>query len=115
LADGSDVAFFDVEIVDAKGDRCPLDESKVDFELTGPAIWRGGVNIGIPGSTNNTYLNVECGINRVFIRSTMAAGPIKLTAKRAGLPDATITLQAKSFEVKDGLATMMPPTPELSR
>lgn len=107
-ADGSDVAFFDVEVVDAQGNRVPTDEARVDFDLTGPAIWRGGVNIGIPGSINNTYLNTECGINRVFIRSTLTSGPIKLTAKRAGLPDATITIDAKSFEVKDGLSPTMP-------
>ena len=45
-ADGSDVAFFDVEVVDAQGRRCPTDEARVDFKLDGPAIWRGGYNSG---------------------------------------------------------------------
>jgi beta-galactosidase len=103
VASGSDVAFFDVEIVDAQGNRCPLDESKIDFELSGPAIWRGGVNEGIPKSINNTYLNVEAGINRVFIRSTLKPGPVTLTAKREGLPNATVTVDVKPVEIKDGL------------
>ena len=42
-ADGADVAFFDVEVVDAQGRRCPTDEARVDFKLDGPAIWRGGL------------------------------------------------------------------------
>ena len=49
-ADGSDVAFFDVEVVDAQGRRCPTDEARVDFKVDGPAIWRGGYNSGKPDS-----------------------------------------------------------------
>jgi hypothetical protein len=37
----------------------------VDFELTGPAMWRG-VNEYMPKSINNTYLDTKCDINRVF-------------------------------------------------
>jgi beta-galactosidase len=108
LADGADVAFFDFEVVDAKGNRCPTDESRVDFEVTGPAVWRGGVNEYMPKSTNNLYLNTECGINRVFIRSTNKPGKITLTAKRAGVPAATVTIDAKPFEVNNGLALTPP-------
>ena len=43
-ADGSDVALVDFEVVDAQGRRCPTDEARVDFDITGPAIWRGGFN-----------------------------------------------------------------------
>ena len=52
-ADGSDVVFFDVEVVDAQGRRCPTDEARVDFKLDGPALWRGGYNSGITNSVNN--------------------------------------------------------------
>ncbi|MGD0651919.1 MAG: DUF4982 domain-containing protein, partial [Verrucomicrobiia bacterium] len=80
LADGSDVAFVDVEVVDAQGQRCPTDEGRVDFTAQGPAIWRGGYNSGKTNSINNLYLDTECGINRVFIRSTLKPGAITLTA-----------------------------------
>src|SRR5262249_47332213 len=63
LADGSDVVFFDVEVVDAQGRRCPTDESRVDFRLEGPGLWRGGYNSGRPHSVNNLWLYTECGIN----------------------------------------------------
>src|ERR1043166_1405909 len=85
LADGSDAAFFDVEVLDAQGRRCPTDEGRVDFKLEGPAIWRGGYNSGKPHSVNNLWLDTECGINRVAIRSTSMGGTITLTALRSGL------------------------------
>jgi beta-galactosidase len=103
MADGSDVSFIDVEIVDSAGNRCPTDESKIEFELEGPAIWRGGYNSGIVGSTNNKYLYTECGINRVAIRSTLIPGNIKITAKREGLPSQTITFQSIPVEIENGL------------
>jgi len=93
-ADGSDVAFFDVEVVDAQGRRCPTDEARVDFKLDGPAIWRGGYNSGKPHSVNNLWLNTECGVNRVAIRSTATVGKITLTATRDGLEPAQVTLDS---------------------
>lgn len=94
-ADGSDVAFFDVEVVDAQGRRCPTDEARVDFKLAGPAIWRGGYNSGKSNSINNLWLDTECGINRVAIRSRMTPGEITLTATRDGLESATATVESK--------------------
>ena len=94
-ADGSDVAFFDVEVVDAQGRRCPTDEARVDFKLAGPAIWRGGYNSGKINSVNNLWLDTECGINRVAIRATQTPGKITLTATRDGLEAATATVEAK--------------------
>jgi beta-galactosidase len=102
-ADGADVAFFDVEVVDAQGRRCPTDEARVDFKLDGPAIWRGGYNSGKINSINNLYLDTECGINRVAIRSTLAAGTITLTATRDGLEPAKIQIESKPVEVTGGL------------
>ena len=93
-ADGSDVAFFDVEVVDAQGRRCPTDEARVDFKLAGPAIWRGGYNSGKVNSINNLWIDTECGINRVAIRSTLTPGKITLSASRPGLEPATVQLQS---------------------
>jgi beta-galactosidase len=102
-ADGSDVAFFDVEVVDAQGRRCPTDEARVDFKLDGPALWRGGYNSGITNSINNLYLDTECGVNRVAIRSTLQPGTITLTATRKGLEPATVKTESQPVETKDGL------------
>jgi beta-galactosidase len=102
-ADGSDVVFFDVEVVDAQGRRCPTDEARVDLNWTGPATWRGGYNSGLVGSVNKPYVSTECGINRVAIRSTLQAATITLTATRAGLEPGTATVTSKPVAIKDGL------------
>jgi beta-galactosidase len=51
-ADGQDVALIDVEVLDAKGQRCPTDDARIDFAFTGPAVWRGGYN---SGKTDSEY------------------------------------------------------------
>jgi beta-galactosidase len=107
-ADGEDVALIDVEVVDAKGQRCPTDDDRVDFAVSGPGVWRGGYNSGKTDSTNNLYLNTECGINRVSVRSTLSAGTITVTASRPGLQSAQIKIVAKPIEVVDGLTTVVP-------
>jgi beta-galactosidase len=107
-ADGQDVALIDFEVVDAKGQRVPTDDARVDFTISGPGIWRGGYNSGRIDSTNNLYLNTELGINRVSVRSTLSPGVIAITASRAGLQSAQIQIVAKPVKVVDGLATLMP-------
>jgi beta-galactosidase len=109
-ADGSDVALIDFEVVDAQGRRCPTDEARVDFEVGGPVIWRGGFNAAKLNTTNNLYLDTECGINRIAVRSTMTAGKITVTAKREGLTPATMTIQSMPVEIAGGLERPSPQT-----
>jgi beta-galactosidase len=97
-ADGQDVALFDVEVVDAAGRRCPTDEGRIDFTVTGPGVWRGGYNSGVIGSTNNLYLSTEDGINRVSVRSTPEPGTIHLTARRAGLAPASVEVTSSAVD-----------------
>lgn len=106
LADGSDVVFYDVEVVDAAGRRCPTDEARVDFKVEGPATWRGGYNSGKLNSVNNLWLDTECGVNRVAIRSTLKPGAIVLTASRPGLSPATVKVESKPVTVTGGLVGM---------
>ena len=109
LADGSDVALFDIEIVDAAGRRCPTEQRRVTFEVEGPGVWRGGYNSGREGSTNHLYLDTECGINRVSIRSTRTAGEVRLTARADGLPEVSVTVSSRPFAAQNGLANDFPP------
>jgi beta-galactosidase len=102
-ADGSDVALIDFEVVDAQGRRCPTDEARVDFDVSGPVIWRGGFNAAKLNTTNNRYLDTECGINRVAIRSTLTPGTITITAKRDGLKPATVKIESQPMTITDGL------------
>jgi beta-galactosidase len=96
-ADGDDIALIDVEAIDANGERCPTFQQRADFETTGPAIWRGGYNSGKINSTNNTFLDLEAGINRVAVRATRTAGTITVRAKSAGLRDASVKIESHAF------------------
>ena len=91
-ADAADVVLVDVEAVDAQGNRCPTFEQRVDFNAQGPGVWRGGYNSGKINSVNNTYLNLEAGINRVAMRATREPGTIQLTAKAEGLSPAKLEI-----------------------
>jgi beta-galactosidase len=110
-ADGSDVALVDIEAVDAKGERSPTFERRVDFKLSGPGIWRGGYNSGKEKSTNNAYLDLECGINRVAVRSTEAAGAMVVTATCEGLQPATISILSHPMRINSGISPAIPMLP----
>lgn len=107
-ADGADMALIQVEVVDREGKRCPLDNRIIKFNLKGEAEWRGGIAQGENNYILSKNLPVECGINRVFVRSTTKAGKIILTAKAKGLPDASVLLETIPVTIKDGLGTYLP-------
>jgi beta-galactosidase len=97
IADGSDIALFDIEAVDAKGDRVPTFQQRVDFKLTGPGTWRGGYNSGKAGSINHPFVDLEAGINRVAVRAGRSAGKLTLSARADGLRPATVSLKSKKY------------------
>jgi beta-galactosidase len=99
FADGADIAMIDVEAVDANGLRVPTDEANVTFTYSGAGQWIGGYNSGVRQSKFQPNVWTEGGINRLFVRSTTTAGTYTVTATRAGLPPATITLQSTAFPV----------------
>ena len=119
-ADGADMVLFQVEVLDKQGRRCPLDDRMVNFELKGEAQWVGGIAVrnnqslqrpddnrpeGLldAAATKNisdnyvgaTSLPVECGVNRVLVRTTTKAGVIRLTAQAEGLTKAEIKVKTK--------------------
>ena len=106
-ADGADLALVDVEVVDAAGNRCPLALDVVNFTLTGPAEWRGGIAQGPDNHVLSKSLPVENGVNRVIIRSTTKAGKVVVTATAEGLKPATIELVSRPVAVSDGLSRQL--------
>ena len=108
-ADGQDVLLLNVEVIDAQGRRIATDDGRIDFTVRGPAIWRGGYNSGRTDSTNNLYLNTECGINRVSLRSTLTPGTITVAATRVGLKPARISVPVQPVSSADGLSNSTPP------
>jgi len=98
-ADGNDIAFFDLEIMDKDNNICPLCSDKIDLELIGDAELLGGYNSGKFDFENKhesvihkPYVFAECGVNRVFIRAGKTAGDIVLKAKMGDITaECTIT------------------------
>ncbi|HEX3084861.1 MAG TPA: DUF4982 domain-containing protein, partial [Pyrinomonadaceae bacterium] len=107
-ADGADVALVDVEVVDAKGQRCPTALNLINFTLSGPAEWRGGIAQGPDNYILATSLPVENGVNRIIIRSTTQAGRISLRATADGLGSAAIDLVSHPVSIANGVSLNMP-------
>ncbi|MFH7044961.1 DUF4982 domain-containing protein [Paucibacter sp. JuS9] len=97
-ADGADMALLEVEVVDGKGRRHPIALNSVEFELTGPAEWRGGIAQGPDNFIGARTLPVEGGVNRVLVRTSTEAGRITLTAKSAGLKSAQIAFDSVAVQ-----------------
>ena len=89
-ADGADMAILQVEVIDQQGRRCPLDNRLIHFSLAGEGRWIGGIATGQAGNyVGALSLPVECGVNRVLIRSTVNAGDITVYASADGLKGVT--------------------------
>jgi beta-galactosidase len=112
-ADGSDVVLIDVEAVDANGERCPTFQQRVDFECEGAGVWRGGYNSGKIKSTNNLFLDLEAGINRVAVRATRAGGSVTVKARSEGLAPGSITIEARPVSVEQGMTSELPALPNV--
>jgi len=107
-ADGADMVLLQVEVTDKDGNRCPLANDLIHFEVEGPAEWRGGIAQGKDNFILSKDLPVECGINRALIRSLTTAGTVRVTAKADGLQPAEISFTSLPIEVKDGLSKYIP-------
>jgi beta-galactosidase len=112
-ATGSDVLLVDAEVLDAQGNRVPTYYGPITFSPSGPAVWRGGYNSGVPHSINKTTLGLEDGINRVALRSTLQPGEIKVEAQVPNLPPATIEVASQPVEIENGgMSPVLPPLPQ---
>lgn len=111
-ADGADMAMIQVEVVDRQGRRCPLDDRLINFSLMGEGRWIGGIGTrknqdflvedkqrdkSLLDAANKKNLSdnyvgamvlpVECGVNRVLVRSTVNAGTMTVYASADGLKE----------------------------
>ena len=111
IADGSDIAYFDVAVVDKDGNTCPLAYDKINLSLNGEGVLLGGYNSGVgeKNTTNNTdFCYAECGTNRIFVRSTRNAGAITLSASLEGQAPVTATINSTDdLNMTGGLTTKM--------
>jgi beta-galactosidase len=106
-ADGADMILIEFEVVDAKGQRCPLANDTVGFDVNGPVEFIGGIAQGT-NSIRSKSLPVEAGVNRILLRSTREAGNITVIARSGNLTSDTLSVNSKPVEVKNGLSEFFP-------
>ncbi len=107
-ADGSDVILAEVEVVDANGLRCPLANNLIHFEVKGPVEFIGGIAQGPDNYAGSKDIPVECGVNRVLLRSTRQAGNVHISVTSENLKLDSITITVQPVPVVKGLSTWIP-------
>lgn len=96
VADGQDLSYVTVELVDDKGQRLPKANQLIRFEISGGAI--AGVGNANPVSVESyqqPQRNAWQGRALVIIKSLKNAGPIRLKAMVDGVPPAEITIESR--------------------
>lgn len=104
IADGSDIAFFDVVIVDKDGNICPTACNRIDFKSSGQGVFLGGYNSGkvdAESVIHKNYVFAECGCNRVFVRASSEAGKFTLTASSKSLGSTSVTIESRKLLNQD--------------
>lgn len=96
-ADGKDLSFVTVEVLDATGYPVPTAENLIDFTIEGNGFIAGTDN-GDPTdhkSLKKPSRNLFAGKAIVIVQSTNNDGDIKLTAKANGLKETSIVINSK--------------------
>lgn len=96
-ADGKDLSFITVKILDKDGNLVPNADNRVDFKINGPGFI-AGVDNGDEVSHDPfkaSYRKAFNGLALAIVQSKEKAGPVTFTASAAGLQGATVTLQTK--------------------
>ena len=130
-ADGADMVLFEVEVTDKDGNRCPLANNEVSFNLWGEGKWIGGIatrnnkdmqrpdtnrpagllDAAATKNVSDNYVSsmvlpVECGVNRVLVRSTVNPGSIHISAYAKGLTPAYITVNSEEVNSEKYLPSL---------
>ena len=96
-ADGRDLAFITVRVVDKDGNLCPNAEHEIHYTVKGEGHYRAGAN-GNPVSLELFHIprmKVFSGMMTAIVESTEQAGEIELVAKAKGLRPAKIVIKTE--------------------
>jgi beta-galactosidase len=96
-ADGSDLSFVTVKIVDRQGTLVPRADNQINFEVSGPGFI-AGVDNGSEISHESFKANRRKafhGMALTIIQSKGAAGKINLRASSNGLASAAVAIEAR--------------------
>jgi beta-galactosidase len=96
-ANGQDLSFVTIRVVDDRGNLVPDAAHQLQFEIKGEGTFAGADN-GYPASPESFKAlshKAYSGICVAIIQSREKAGPIQLTVHTKGLPSCTILLQSR--------------------
>ena len=96
-ADGKDISFVNVKIVDKDGNFCPTDEREISFNVKGSGIFKAVAN-GNPASLESFQapkMKLFSGQLTALVQSIEKTGSITLEATAKGVKSGKITLEAK--------------------
>ena len=97
IADGRNLAFVTVEVLDEDNNLCPLADNQVFFTLEGAATIEG-VDNGLQTSLERFQDNKRHAFNGkclVVLKANKQPGSVSLKARAVGLQDAQITLNVE--------------------
>ena len=93
-ADGKDLSFVTVSVVDKDGNLCPNADNQISFKVKGAGTYRAGAN-GDPTSLESfqkPQMKVFSGMMTAIVSSTEEPGEIILEATSRGLKKATVRI-----------------------
>ena len=96
-ANGSDISFVTVSVVDKMGNPCPTVDQQLHFDVTGKGTFRAACN-GDPTSTEQFHvpsMKLFNGKLVVLVQSGETAGNIRLAVRGKGLQSAQVELKAR--------------------
>jgi len=96
-ADGRDISFITVSVVDEKGNPCPTANDQLAFKVSGNGNFKAACN-GDATSMEQFHLptmKLFSGKLVILVNSNTTPGDIKLTVKGKGLKSAEVTLRSK--------------------
>ena len=96
-ADGKDLSFVTVRVVDKDGNLCPMADNQISFKVKGKGIYRAGAN-GNPASLESFQepkMKVFYGMMTAIVQTSEEPGSITLEATAKGLQKATLELTSE--------------------
>lgn len=95
-ADGKDLSFVTVKVVDRNGNLCPVADNEISFKVKGKGSYRAGAN-GNPASLESFQeprMKVFNGMMTAIVSSSEEPGEIVLEAYAKGLKKAVLTISS---------------------
>ena len=96
-ADGRDLSFITVRVVDKDGNLCPDAQHLVEYSVSGEGFYRAGAN-GNPVSLelfHEPRMRLFNGMMTAIVQSNTTPGEITLTAKAKGVKSAKIVIKTE--------------------